>query len=152
VESEIFQSTSKTVSGETVRQAPQRTPSKFLIVSAIFLFIIAGFWGRSAVSLLGIPVESVPYTALYFEDPHLATVGIQPGTIVAFGINNGASVSRNFKWEAKVESRLLKRGTVKLGPHQRTTVKIRVTGGRPMDFVRISVNTLSSPIVAVVTA
>ena len=147
-----FQSAAKEISSNSKKEGPQRTPSKILMGLVIFLILIAGFWVRPVVSALGIPVSSTPYSALYFEDPHLATVGIKPGSLVAFGINNGATTTRTFKWEAKVETRLLKSGTIKLGPHQRATVKIKVTGGQPMDFFRVSVNTLSSPIVAVVTA
>ena len=149
---EFFHESSITINREREKEFSQGNSTKVFMVLGIFLLLIAGFWGRSSASLLGIPVDPAPYSALYFEDPHLATTGVKPGSLVAFGILNGSSSDKNFNWEAKVESRLLKKGNVRLGPHQRITLNVKVTGGKPMDFVRISVNTLDSPIVAVVTA
>jgi hypothetical protein len=149
---EIFQESSNTFEHERVKISSQGIPIKISVGLLLFLVLIAGFWGRSVANMLGIPVDSAPYSALYFEDPHLASTGIKPGSLVAFGILNGSSSDRDFKWEVKVESRLLKKGNVNLGPHQRITLKVKVTGGKPMDFVRISVNSLNSPIVAAVTA
>ena len=149
---EVFQELSNTFGQERVKKSSQLSPSKVLMGLFIFLLLIAGFWGRPVVSALGIPVDPAPYSALYFEDPHVAITGVKPGSVLSFGINNGSPKSRDFKWEAKVESRPLKKGTIKLGPYQRITLKVKVTSGKPMEFVAISVNTLSSPIGAVVTA
>ena len=148
----LFRESSNNVERTRLSHPLKRMSIKAVMIAGILLLVIAGFWGRSAVSLLGIPVDSAPYSALYFEDPHLATTGVKVGSLVAFGINNGSSKSRNFKWQAKVESLLLNKGTIKLRPHQRIALKVRVTSGKPMDFIRISVNTLDSPIVVVVTA
>ena len=149
---EFFHESLNTFNREREKEFSQGNSTKVFMVLGICLLLIAGFWGRSSASLLGIPVDPAPYSALYFEDPHLATTGVKPGSLVAFGILNGSSSDKNFNWEAKVESRLLKKGNVRLGPHQRITLNVKVNGGKPMDFVRISVNTLDSPIVAVVTA
>ena len=149
---EFFQGSPNNFGRERLQESSQGNFIKVFMILGISLLLIAGFFGRSTASLLGIPVDSVPYSALYFEDPHLATTGVKPGSIVAFGIKNGSSQLRNFNWEAKVESRLLNKGTIKLRANQRITLKVKVTGGKPMDFVRISINTLKSPIVVVVTA
>jgi len=134
------------------RQLRPRTPIKFTtpVILALVL-VISGFWGRQIVELLGFPVNPAPFTALYFDDPHIAGSGITEGSTLTFGIHNGYSKLKIIKWKVSIGENILKTGKVVLKPFSSQNVRLRVTNGQPGDFLTISDDALKASISAVIS-
>jgi len=128
-------------------------PAKRIRIPAVILILIllSGFWGRDIVKVLGFPIEPIPFTALYFDDPHIAGTGIKVGSKVVFGINNGSFESRTFKWSAKISGRNVGKGSITLEPYRQHKFEIAIRRASPGEFLEISVDKLKTPIAAVIT-
>ena len=128
-------------------------PAKRIRIPAVILLLIllSGFWGRDIVKVLGFPIEPIPFTALYFDDPHITATGIAVGSKVIFGINNGSSEQRTFKWKAKLSDRKISGSSVTIEPYTERKFSIAIKNASPGDFLEISVDKLKTPIAAVVT-
>jgi hypothetical protein len=122
-----------------------------LPILLIAVLVFSGFWGRQIVGLLGFPINPAPFTALYFEDPHIAGTGIAQGSTLTFGIHNGYPKSKIIKWKASIGKRTLKTGEVQLKAFSSQDIKLRVTKGQPGDFLSISSDALKTPISAVIS-
>jgi len=128
-------------------------PAKRIRIPAVILILIllSGFWGRDIVKVLGFPIEPIPFTALYFDDPHITETGIAVGSKVVFGINNGSSEQRTFKWKAKLSDRKISSSSVTIEPYTERKFSIAIKNANPGDFLEVSVDKLKTPIAAVVT-
>ena len=127
-------------------------PNKFTTpVILLLILVISGFWGRQIVGLLGIPVNPTPFTALYFEDPHVSATGILKGSTVIFGIHNGYPKSKSIKWKVSISDRTYRTGTVELKAFSSQDVKFLVKSGQPGEFLAISDDALKTPISAVIS-
>jgi len=130
-----------------------KIPAKRIQIPAIIflLLLLSGFWGRDIVKGLGFPIESTPFTAIYFDNPHIAGTGIKVGSKVVFGINNGSFESRTFKWSAKISGRNVAKGSIELEPYSQRKLEISIKRASPGEFLEISVDKLKTPIAAVIT-
>jgi hypothetical protein len=128
-------------------------PAKRIPIPAMILLLIllSGFWGRDIVKGLGFPIEPTPFTAIYFDNPHIAGTGIKVGSKVVFGINNGSFESRTFKWSAKISGRNVAKGSIELEPYGQRKLEISIKRASPGEFLEISVDKLKTPIAAVIT-
>jgi hypothetical protein len=128
-------------------------PAKKIRIPAVILILIllSGFWGRDIVKVLGFPIEPIPFTALYFDDPHITETGIAVGSKVVFGINNGSSEQRTFNWKAKLSDRKISSSSVTIEPYTERKFSIAIKNASPGDFLEISVDKLKTPIAVVVT-
>jgi len=120
-------------------------------VILVLVLVISGFWGRQIVGLLGVPVNPAPFTALYFEDPHVSATGILKGSTLIFGMHNGYPNSKSIKWKVSIADRTYKTGTVELKAFSSQNVKLLVRSGQPGDFLTISNDALKTPISAVIS-
>jgi hypothetical protein len=129
------------------------TPRKKLRSPVIILLVIvlAGFWGRDIVKFLGFPIEPAPFTALYFDDPHITETGIAVGSKVIFGIKNGSFERRTFEWRARISDRKISGGSVTIEPNTERKLSVGIKVASPGDFLEISVDKLKTPIAVVVT-
>ena len=122
-----------------------------LPIIIVLVIVLSGFWGRDIVKVLGFPVEPIPFTALYFDDPHITGTGIAVGSKVVFGINNGSSEQRTFKWVAKLSDRKISSSSVTIEPYTERKFSIAIKNASPGDFLEVSVDKLKTPIAVVVT-
>jgi len=120
----------------------------FLIILAV---VLSGFLGRPVIKLLGFPLSPAPFTAIYFDDPHIAGTGIKNNSKVIFGIKNGSAERREYNWTAVLAGRKIKAGSVALQPQAELKIEIEITRATPGDFLEISVDKLKSSIVGVVS-
>jgi hypothetical protein len=122
-----------------------------LPIIIVLVIVLSGFWGRDIVKVLGFPMEPIPFTALYFDDPHITETGIAVGSKVVFGINNGSSEQRTFKWIAKLSDRKISSSSVTIEPYTERKFSIAIKNASPGDFLEVSVDKLKTPIAVVVT-
>jgi len=122
------------------------TPIILLIV-----LVISGFWGRQIVGLLGVPTNPAPFTALYFEDPHVSGTGIIKGSTVTFGMHNGYPITKTINWKVSIADRTYKSGKVELKAFTSQNVDLPVNSGQPGDFLTISDDALKASISAVIS-
>ena len=120
-------------------------------VILLLVLVFSGFWGRQIVGLLGIPVNPAPFTALYFEDPHVSATGVLKGSTLIFGMHNGYPNSKSIKWKVSISDRTYKTGTVELKPFSSQNVKLLVKSGQPGEFLTISDDALKTSISAVIS-
>ena len=129
----------------------QPSTRRTLTIAIISVVLISGFWARPIVMFLGFPVDPAPFTAIYFDDPHIGGTGIRNGSQLAFGINNGSVQRRTFHWTAKLSGRNIAKGAVTLEPNTERLLKVAIRNAKPGDFLEIAVDKLKTPIAAVVT-
>jgi len=129
----------------------QPSTRRILTIAVITALVISGFWARPIVKFLGFPVDPAPFTAIYFDDPHIGGTGIKNGSQLAFGINNGSVQRRTFHWTAKLSGRNFAKGAVTLEPNTERLLKVAIRNAKPGDFIEIAVDKLKTPIAAVVT-
>ena len=122
-----------------------------LPVIIVLVIVLSGFWGRDIVKVLGFPIEPIPFTALYFDEPHITATGIAVGSKVVFGINNGSSEQRTFKWIAKLSDRKISSSSVTIQPYTERKFSIAIKNASPGDFLEVSVDKLKNSIAVVVT-
>ena len=134
------------------RSIPTISPIKITLpIVLVAVLVVSGFWGRQIVGVLGFPVNPAPFTAIYFDDPHIAGTGITNGSTLSFGMHNGYPKSKTIKWKVLIGESILKTGKVELEPFSSQNVKLRVTKGQPGDFLSISSDALKTPISAVIS-
>jgi hypothetical protein len=127
-------------------------PMKIVLpIVLVSVLVLSGFWGRQIVGVLGFPINPAPFTALYFDDPHIAGTGITQGSTLTFGMHNGYPKSKTIKWRASIGDKTFKTGQVEVKPFSSQNVKLRVTKGQPGDFLSISSDALKTPISAVIS-
>jgi hypothetical protein len=128
---------------------PTRKYSISLLI--ILAVVLSGFLGRPVVKFLGFPLSPAPFTAIYFDDPHIAGTGIKNNSTVIFGIKNGSVERREFNWTARLAGRKIGAGSITMKAETERKIQIEITGAKPGDFLEISVDKLKSPIVGVVS-
>jgi hypothetical protein len=121
-------------------------PVVFVVVLVFF-----GFLGPQIVGLLGIPTNPTPFTALYFDDPHVSGTGITKGSTLSFGMHNGYPNSKIIKWKVSIADRTFKTGKIDLKPFTSQSIRLRVNKGQPGDFLTISNDALKTSISAVIS-
>lgn len=135
-----------------VRQVRPTTPIKFATpVIVLLVLVISGFWGRQIVGLLGVPTNPAPFTALYFEDPHISGTGIIKGSTLTFGMHNGYPKTKTINWKVSIADRTYKTGKVDLKAFTSQKVDLLVSSGQPGDFLTISDDALKASISAVIS-
>ena len=129
-----------------------RPTKKYLISLLVILAIVlSGFLGKPVIKFLGFPLSPAPFTAIYFDDPHIAGNGIKNNSTVVFGIKNGSVESREFQWTALLAGRKIGTGSITVKAETERKIQIEITRARPGEFLEISVDKLKSPIVGVVS-
>ena len=134
------------------RQLRPSAPIKFTTPAILVLvLVISGFWGRQIVGLLGFPVNPAPFTALYFDDPHIAGSGITEGSTLTFGIHNGYPKTKTINWKVSIADRTYRTGKVELKAFTSQNMDLLVNSGQPGDFLTISDDALKASISAVIS-
>jgi len=134
------------------RQLRPSAPIKFTtpVILALVL-VISGFWGRQIVGLLGVPTNPAPFTALYFQDPHISGTGIVKGSTLTFGMHNGYPKTKTINWKVSIADRTYRTGKVELKAFTSQNVDLLVNSGQPGDFLTISDDALKASISAVIS-
>jgi hypothetical protein len=128
-------------------EEPFRTLLNNLTITVIFLvFVISGFWALQIARFLGIPIDPVPFTAVYFQEPEIVADGIVSGDLIAFGITNGDRLAHKITWRIKSGNTLLKSGIVAIPPNSDKLLTEQTTGALNGSKLEIFVGDLETPI------
>jgi hypothetical protein len=126
---------------------PFRTFINNLTIIIIFLaFVISGFWASQIARSLGIPIDPVPFTAVYFQDPEIVADGIVSGDLIVFGITNGDRLAHKITWRIKSGKTLLKSGIVAIPSNSDKLITEQTTGALSGSKLEIFVGDLETPI------
>ena len=116
------------------------------VVIIISTFVVAGFWAPQIARLLGIPIDPVPFTAVYFQNPEIVADGIVAGDLIVFGITNGDRVAQKITWRIKSGSTILKSGIEEIPPNSDKLITEQTTSALNGSKVEMYVGDLETPI------
>jgi hypothetical protein len=129
------------------KKAPLRIfLNNLTIVVTILAFVVAGFWAPQIARSLGIPIDPVPFTAVYFQNPEIVADGIVAGDLIVFGITNGDRVTHKITWRIKSGNTLLKSGTVAIPANSDKLITEQTTGALNGSKLEIYAGDLETPI------
>jgi hypothetical protein len=116
------------------------------VILIILSFVIAGFWAPQIARLLGIPIDPVPFTAVYFQNPEIVADGIVAGDLIVFGITNGDRVAQKITWRIKSGSTVLKSGIEEIPANSDKLITEQTTGALNGSKLEIFAGDLETPI------
>jgi hypothetical protein len=116
------------------------------VILIILTFVIAGFWAPQIARSLGIPIDPVPFTAIYFQNPEIVADGIVAGDLIVFGITNGDRVAQKITWRIKSGSTVLKSGIEEIPANSDKLITEQTTGALNGSNLEIYAGDLETPI------
>jgi hypothetical protein len=132
---------------------PMRTEDPFgtfinnLTIIIIFLaFVISGFWAPQISRSLGIPIDPIPFTAVYLQNPDIVADGIVAGDLIIFGITNGDRLTQKITWRIKSGNTLLKSGIEEIPANSDKFITEQTTGAFNGKNLEIYAGDLETPI------
>jgi len=131
---------------EMKAQSSRRRTLPKILVLAVIVVILAGFWGKQIVRTLGIPIDPKPYTAIYFQDPTIAQRGIVVGDLVVFGVHNGSANSRRLHWSAQTGTTTFAQGEIQVGANGDSHQAFSSTGAISGQLLSIYIQDTTAPI------